>query len=65
MVFTDEGGAVPCRDAGAALLQHHQLVAPDVVQHHRRGLVVLHIQLVHAPAAVAVLILAKMAPVRR
>ena len=49
-------GVEPCHVGvlGQHLLQHHQLVAPDVVQHHRRGLVVLHIQLVHAPAAVAV-----------
>ncbi len=55
MVFTDEGWSRAMSGCwGQHLLQHHQLVAPDVVQHHRRGLVVLHIQLVHAPAAVAV-----------
>lgn len=36
------------------MLQHHQLLLPDIVQHGRRGFKILHIQLLHAVAAGAV-----------
>ena len=39
---------------GLDMLQHHQLLLPDIVQHGRRGFKILHIQLLHAVAAGAV-----------
>ena len=44
---------------GLDVLQHHQLLLPDIVQHGRRGFKILHIQLFHAVAAGAVVDLGK------